>query len=64
MDDEDSKLRVVVEHYRLLAAEAQDAASNASIGKYRRAYDTMARHWIELAREIEQSLDVPQHVLH
>jgi hypothetical protein len=64
VDEEDRKLQQVIAHYRSLAAEAQEASSSATIEKYRKAYGKMAKHWIELAREIEECLGWPDGTLH
>jgi hypothetical protein len=64
VDEEDRKLQQVIAHYRSLAAEAQEASSSATVEKYRKAYGKMAKHWIELAREIEECLGWPDGTLH
>jgi hypothetical protein len=64
LDEEDRKLKQVIEHYRSLAADAQEAAAAATEEKYRKAYRKMAKHWVELAREIEECLGWPEGALH
>jgi hypothetical protein len=61
VDEEDRKLRQVIEHYRSLAADAHEAAQTETTPeKYRKAYRKMARHWTELAHELEECLGWPE----
>lgn len=43
----------IIAQYRQLAAEAQRAALTAVPSDFREAYRTMARHWVDLADELE-----------
>ncbi|MGD0189442.1 MAG: hypothetical protein ABSD74_01740 [Rhizomicrobium sp.] len=56
--DETRTLNQIVDHYRELASEAERMAAGTLLPpKYRDAYRKMARHWIELAEEIEECLE-------
>lgn len=46
----------IVKDYRSLAAEALDVAESPVPSRYQEAYRTMARHWLELAHELEIQL--------
>jgi hypothetical protein len=51
-------LQDVVTHYRQLANEAENMAAEKVVPpKYRDAYRKMARHWSELAEELEECLE-------
>jgi len=51
-------LHDVVSHYRQLADEAENMAAGSVVPpKYRDAYRKMARHWTELAEELEECLE-------
>jgi hypothetical protein len=65
VDEDDRKLKQVIAHYRSLAADAQEAAGTTTTpAKYRKVYRKMARHWTELAHEIEECLGWPEGSLH
>ena len=47
----------------MLAAESQEAADSEVVpGSYRKAYLKMAKHWTELADELEEMLRIPRSV--
>jgi len=53
-----SDMQQIVVHYRALAREAEAAAGAIAVGKYRDAYRVMARHWTELAEELELTFGI------
>jgi hypothetical protein len=63
MFDKDKKLWQTIEQYRSLAMQAEDTASSAIPDKYKRAYRNMAKHWTELARELEECMNWPDQTL-
>jgi len=60
---ETDNLDGILERYRMLAAESQEAADSEVVpGSYRKAYLKMAKHWTELADELEEMLRIPRSV--
>lgn len=57
----DPKLGHILEHYRRLAAEANQAAlATATPANHRAAYQVMARHWAAMTNELEAILGEPK----
>lgn len=53
--EQNKTVREIVKEYRHLAAEAESVADCPIPRPYQQAYRTMARHWIELANELEST---------
>jgi hypothetical protein len=59
-----NRLMSVGNSYRDLATEARQAADSKLPDRYRDAYRRMARHWAQLASEVEECLGWPEDTLH